>query len=350
MVELLTGATDDAGNVTLNGWKQSIEARNKTADHVKHSVSRVKRIIEGCGFVFWRDMVKPGAETLARSFLEKLRKDGKVSTITIGDHVRDLKSFCRWLYTEGYAGGRALADMRGPTLDEAKADEDTRRPLSVEEMAVLLAWTASDRAPFRYDLTGNERALLYRFAFESGIRPKQIRALTVERFDLEGTPPTVSSPAAAVKRRKRHNQTLKPALAQMLAQHFQNKLPTAPAFRMPSEFNLADMLRADMADARAAWIEAAKEGKPREVRQRSDFLAEKNREGERVVFYSLRHGHGTALALAGVSQELIAASMHHTNIKTTERYIHAQQQRAASAIASMPDLTYPVLNASTGTD
>ena len=52
-----------------------------------------------------------------------------------------------------------------------------RRELTIDEMRKLLAVTV--KADDRQGLTGGERALLYRFAFETGLRPGQIRKLTV---------------------------------------------------------------------------------------------------------------------------------------------------------------------------
>jgi hypothetical protein len=71
---------------------------------------------------------------------------------------------------------------------------------------------------------------------------------------------------------------------------------------------------------------------------------------EKAVFYSVRHGHGTALGDAGVPEKDFAASMHHASRKTTERYLHSGRKSLASAIAAMPDLTYTLPALKTGTD
>ncbi len=53
------------------------------------------------------------------------------------------------------------------------------RDLSVEESAVLLQ--ATEGQPFRHDMTGAERALLYKLALESGLRRK---SFTVLRYGI----------------------------------------------------------------------------------------------------------------------------------------------------------------------
>ena len=75
-----------------------------------------------------------------------------------------------------------------------------------------------------------------------------------------------------------------------------------------------------------------------------------NQKGEKAVFYSLRHGHGTALGDAGVPEKDIAASMHHASRTTTARYLHSDQKQVSAAIAALPDLSYPVPALATGTD
>ena len=86
-------------------------------------------------------------------------------------------------------------------------------------------------------------------------------------------------------------------MAAELRERFANRMPAALAFKMPSKSHLAEMIRADLAAARAAWIaEQGIDAAEQERRQRSDFLADVNHQGQRAVFYFMRHGHGAALA------------------------------------------------------
>ena len=85
----------------------------------------------------------------------------------------------------------ALALARPAAAAPGLDDYKRFRALSIDEMKWLLSTTAAGED--RQGLTGDERALLYRFAFETGIRPKQIRSLTVADFDLKADPPSVTS-------------------------------------------------------------------------------------------------------------------------------------------------------------
>ena len=341
----LDGEKDAAGNLTDPGFRQVVEARGVTPGHVHTTCKRVGDLLDACGFAFWSDLVAPGAEGRVEVYLGGRRAAKKISGRTLNYYVRDFQSFCRWLAKKTRAAVVPMAELAG--VDNVDVDSQARRPLSVEEMRRLLDAAAS--AGVEQGLTGDERALLYRFAFETGIRPMQIRSLTVADFDLAADPPTVTTHARYVKRRREHTQILRPALAAELAKLFKNKLPAAPALKLPGRYHMADMLRADLAAARAAWIRAAPDDKQREERQRSDFLAAENHRGERAVFYSTRHGHGTALADAGVPEKDIAASMHHASRTTTARYLHTDRKAARAAIDAMPDLSSPQRHAATGT-
>src|SRR4029453_8837124 len=119
---------------------------------------------------------------------------------------------------------------------------------------------------------------------------------------------------------------------------------------MPSKYHMAEMLRRDLAAARAKWIEQkGVTDEERERRQRSDFLADVNHQGEHAVFYSTRHGHGTALADAAVPEKDIAASMHNASRTRTAPYLHSERKARGTAIGAMPDLDYAQTRVATGT-
>ena len=61
------------------------------------------------------------------------------------------------------------------------------------------------------------------------------------------------------------------------------------------------------------------------------IVAEAGLEGR--VFHELRHGHGYQLAKAGVSQQLIMASMGHRTLTASARYAHASVDDKKAVIA-----------------
>lgn len=319
----------------LPSYEEVIRSRGTTDAHVTAVIGRIRRVLVDCGFVFWRDLASPAAVTKIEVYLGRRRSEGKINGTSYGYFVRDLRTFCAWLDDTGRAPAIALLKLRN--IGNADQDKKERRELDDDEMRWLIN-TAND-GPVRGGVSGHDRALLYQFCYESGLRPRQVRNLVVANFDLEAKPFTVTAAAQYVKRRKRHTQVLTAGMARRLKEEFANKLPTATAIVMPNPHRIARILRADLADARAQWIKEAKSNQERLKRQRSDFLADVDHQGRKAVFYSLRHAHGSSLARAGASLLEIQRSMHHTSSKTTLRYLHNDQQDLASVVARLPNVS-----------
>ena len=349
----LEGQTDASGAVTFPGYRQHLVSTGDTAEHVEQTVRRIRRVLEGCGFVHFRDLCREGAARLVETYLSKLRTEGektkhgrlkKIGGQTVNYHIQAVRSFASWMRPSAppLAG---LHRVRG-----ADVDRQETRTLAPEEMRCLIAAAdpvAIDRKSGKQVHAGTtwrgfapaDRALLYRFAYETGMRPGQIRQLTVSCFDLDADPPTVTSKAATVKRRKPQTQALRAGMAEDLRRHLASKTPEAKAFAMPDKFLLARMFRFDLAAARAAWIKEAEGDEPEQIRrQKSDFLADVDHAGLRAMFYTLRHSHGTSLGDANIPQKDIQASLHHTRSATTDRYLKAGLLAKAKAVNALPDV------------
>jgi len=345
LIDHLIGSRDKAGAIAEPGYQQHLQAKGDTDGHVAKTVKRVRTIIEAVGLDHFKDMLAPGAVDRVQNYLGEQRRKQAIGGVTLNYYVTALRGFCKWLESSGRAPMVALGNLA--KIENAAVDRQERRALLPAEMQALMAWLDGEACCDRFGLLAAERSALYRFAFETGIRPSQIRALTVGNFNLESEFPCVTSQARHVKRRKTHTQALRPALAATLRHAFENRLPAAPAFRMPDATNLVKMFVADLADVRAAWIAAGGSPRVKADRGKSDFMARMNHQGEKAVFYSLRHGHGTALALAGIPEATIAASMHHTNRQTTQRYIHASIRNIAAAHQSaLPDFALKIAGTS----
>jgi len=361
----LDGEQGPGGELLAVGFRQALTAKGNTPAHVDQTVGRVRRVLDACGFAYWNELARPGALSRIQVHLASLRAASQIGTgvvassedvpgaarrpvrgRTVAYYVKALRQFGEWMAGPGGAGSNLLAGVEG--VRESDADKVDRRPLSIDEVRWLISTAAG--AGVRYGLDGAARALVYRFAYETGMRPGQIRGLACGAFALDASPPTVTARAATVKRRKPHTQVLSPAMAAELRAVVGAKVPAAAAFALPSKWRMADMLRDDLAAARAKWIEQAAGDDAEQLRRRrSDFLADVDHHEARVDFYSLRHTHGTALADARVPQKDIQASLHHTRSATTDRYVHSGMDARAAAIAALPDVG-PARQQATGTD
>lgn len=61
--------------------------------------------------------------------------------------------------------------------------------------------------------------------------------------------------------------------------------------------------------------------------------------GSGLTPHSLRHAHATALLRLGISLEIIRQSLNHTSVRTTQLYLHTDDEILREALGQMPSLT-----------
>jgi integrase len=151
---------------------------------------RIRAIIEGCNFSRWQDI----QEAAVLRYLKGLRS-GEINRIdprtrktasplakrTSNFYLQAFKMFCKWMVHKKRAQYSPVAHTSGLRITE----EDVRHPrthFTVEQIRKLIDETQS--GPVRHGLSGPERALLYRFAVETGLRAKEIRRLRVRSIEM----------------------------------------------------------------------------------------------------------------------------------------------------------------------
>jgi hypothetical protein len=172
----------------------------------------------------------------------------------------------------------------------------------------------------------------------------ELRSLTWGCLDLQADPPTVTVRAAYSKHRREDTLPLQASTAQMLARWGdESGTPDAehPVFgKMARKDSMAKMFRADLGDARAAWI--AKAGTPteRKGREESDHLEYRDLAGRVADFHCLRHSFISNLARGGVHPKLAQQLARHSTITLTmDRYSHTVLGELSDALSALPELT-----------
>lgn len=328
----------------LADFKNKLKAAGRTAGHAQRTENYIREFVTHAAITSIGDIRADHATGWAAS----LRESGMAAR-TIQGRLTAIKSFTKWL-----AAGDKL--VRDPLVSVSKpnAREDRRRErrmLLPAEWQWLSAATMSGEE--RFGMTGRERCLLYRVAIQTGLRASEIRSLGRGHFHLDGDRPFVRVASSATKNAKAAYQYIDRALADELRAHLAKKLPKAPAFSLPTEFEMANMLRADLADARRAWLqEASRDPEERAKRDQRDFLLAVNEAGQGLDFHALRHTCGAWLALRGVQPKVIQSVMRHSTITLTlDTYGHLIAGAEAAAIASTADMTsVGEVLAATGTD
>jgi len=265
-------------------------------------------------------------------------------------YVTALKGFGRWMHRE-----RRVSDniMLGLLKLNPKTDKrHPRRPFTVEEMHWLLSTTKA--TPARYGMTGIERALLYRVATETGFRANELRSLTRSSFRLDSNKPGITVQAGYSKRRRDDVLPLRADTVAELRVFLSAKLPMASVFNMPEKYDVVDMLRDDMADARQAWLADAATPQEHAERASTAFLCYVDAQGRFADFHALRHTTGTLLAASGAHPKVTQTIMRHSDINLTmSLYTHTLAGQKADAIENLPSLDVPPMNQQarkTGTD
>ena len=321
----------------LGDWRAYIIHQGNTVKQADQQYTRVKRAFTESKFEYWHQI---HASKLLNTInaMRKLQRTGEgykdtgkpISPRTKQHHLKACKQFASWMLKDGQASTNPLAYL---TTDIPVETQNPRRPLTQEEILTLLSYT--ENAKPIGDMTGRERALVYRLAMETGLRANELRSLN--RSSFRKAEMTVRVEAKYTKNRKEAIQPVKPATMELVQQHIILKAPTAPAFRLPNN-NLCKFFKRDIEGARTEWIQAAK-NEPEEYLRRieSDFLKLKTKVGK-LDFHALRHTFGSLLAASGVHPKTAQKLMRHSDINLTMNiYTHVQESESQAAIDKLPD-------------
>ena len=307
----------------LEDFRKSLTAGNSDT-HVRITLARIKRIFDGCGFCYWSDI----QANKIMDFLTNLKKRNgdTISNTTFNHYLTSIRMFCVWMVRE-----RRSAESPVAYLKRLKTVEADRRPLDYDEVCRLLAVT--EKAPFRFGMSGFARAVLYLTGIETGLRVRELQSLTAGSFDFDVATATVKPEFC--KDGKKAVQLLKYKRVAQLRAFFADKLPNAKAFDMPSHYRTAKMLHADCQAANIPVVDDT---------------------GRKIVFHSLRHTLATELDRTGASLKEQMTIMRHSDKSnlTLGTYTHVRVYDIRRAIENLPDYPWPGTQATevvaTGTD
>ncbi len=293
-------------NEHLEAFKQHLEAQNDSPKHVRQTYNRIKAVLAGCGWQRVRNVSLPDME----NWLAEQRENGEFGIQTSNYYGRDFKSFMTWLVDNHRAETNPVA--RFAPLNSETDDKRERRVLSEDDFAKLIAATLKGE-PYRR-VTGQDRALLYIVASNSGLRCSELASLTRESFDLDAGKVIVR--AAHSKRRREDEQPLRPDLVALLrpwlAGRFGRLWPGSWAN------TAAAMLQIDLKAAKLPYTDD---------------------KGQYYDFHALRHQYISGLARAGVPLKVSQVLARHSTIQLTmDRYSHLLTDDATAALAKLPPL------------
>ena len=328
----------------IDDFEKSLLAKGRTIEHARLTSGRIRRVMNECGFENWPDI---SASAVLQKIVElrkcievikkvngkkvknkELKDIGPISAKSKNYYLQAVKQFCKWMVQDRRVAESPLKHLQSIDTTSGKANE--RRALELDEMRRLLE--AAQTGPDRFGMAGHERAILYRFAAETGLRANELRSL--RRLSIDFKNRTVTVKVGSTKNGKIAVLPLKKDTVAVLQQLLAGKMPKTPVFKLPSKYRMADMIRADCKDA--------------------GIDCEDNGHGK-IDFHSLRHTTGSFLAASGVHPKVAQAIMRHSDINLTMSiYTHTLIGQESQAIDDLPDLSVPSFqkqqSVATGTD
>ncbi len=326
----------------LADFRRALEAKGNTPKHVCLTMARLEALAEGCG---WKRLADLRADAAA-NWLRDEREAG-LSIRTSNYYLAAAKTFGAWLVRQGRAVANPFA--HAAKLNAATDVRRERRTLTADELGRLLSATLEGEL-FR-GLDGTDRHALYLTALRTGARAQELASLTTASVNLTAGQESVTIEAGHSKRRRRDVLPLRADVAQVLRKLVGRRLAERQALALDGKARpvalwpgswfqrAAVMLRADLAAARAAWLNEAATPSERAEREQTDTLADADEAGRVFDFHALRHQFVTDLARSGATvKEAQTLARHSTPNLTLGVYAHLGLCDVSGALDRLPSL------------
>ncbi len=281
---------------------------NNTAKHRKLTMTRVRRVVAGCGF---RTLAEMDGEKVVE-WLNAVRDAEDMGARTYNHYLQAADAFGKWLVATKRLPSNPLAGME--RLNSETDVRHKRRALATEEVSRLVESARSSGVEVQgYD--GELRARAYLVSFFTGLRRQEIGSLTRRSFRLDDPQPTVTVEAACSKHRRKDVLPLHPELVALVREWVRDLGP--------------DDLLFPRIERKKTWLMVKKDlervGIPYET---PDGIADFHAAG--------RHSHITGLVRSGASIMEAKELARHADIRQTAKYTHIGMKDRAEALGNLP--------------
>ncbi|MFC1781109.1 tyrosine-type recombinase/integrase [Planctomycetota bacterium] len=300
----------------IKDYVNVLKAKGYVKEYIRHTQNRLKKIVTDCRFYYFRDITKSTVEI----YIGKLIKDGASKT-TAGHYLDSLKSFINWAQLDQRITNNPIAKISKPTRDS-----EQKGILTAEQFIKLIKDTFEKNILIGRT-SGQERAILYILAGTTGIRKKELLSLTWSDINLSAENPFICIRASIAKNHKEALQPLVPMAVSILQALKAHTRPTEsdrvfPAFK--KTINTADLIRDDLKVAGLPLFD---------------------REGNEIVFHSLRNSYISFLANSQTPAKVIQKLARHSDPKLTfNTYARVLPEAEQKAMNFLPNIGNFVLS------
>jgi len=295
----------------MRDFKQSLLDKGDTKKHACLVYNRAKAVVDNCGFMCFSDI----SASKVQRYLAERRRSG-LSIRSSNFYLQAVKQFLNWMVADNRNAENPLAYLKG---QNPKTDiRHPRRALTIDELTKLLKTTIKGRK--HHNMTGKERAMLYKLAANTGFRANELASLRWQSLNLSDSAPSVKVLAGYSKRRREDLLPLRLDITCELAS-WKSEQGTKEDAKLFPKFNpnkAADMLKKDLKRAGIEYVYAA---------------------GRYADFHSLRHCFASILNQSGVSPKVAQSLLRHSTIGLTmDTYTHIGLYDERAALNSLPEL------------
>jgi integrase len=149
----------------IKAFRESLA--EQSPQYILHTTSRLKKIVEGCGFKTLADIEPEAVVRFMRSF----RKTEKIGPRTYNHYLQAADAFCNWCVASKRLIANPLAEVErlNPDVDV----RHKRRALTGKEFALLLKSARQSGIRIQH-FNGEQRARIYILSYMTGLRRREL--------------------------------------------------------------------------------------------------------------------------------------------------------------------------------
>ena len=294
----------------INDYIEVLRSRKHSNDYVNRMEMRINKIADACNFNNFRDITKSSVEL----YLGKLEVQGLGAT-TRGHYLDAFKTFMNWAKED-------CRIIRNPLKDLSKKERDSKQKgILRPEQFIKLIQTTVEKDIIIQNTAGPDRAVLYFLAGASGLRRRELLSLRWDSLHAKAKTPYILAKADTTKNSKEARQPIPQALADILS-NIQLMRQARGNERMFEGFamsiNTAKLIREDLKTAGINLFD---------------------KDGNEIVFHSLRNSYISFLANEGVPAKVIQKLARHSDPRLTfNTYARVFEETEQEAVQVLPDI------------